>query len=499
MAVARLLYICTVCAGVLGASFQEAFAAADECTADPTCDLSLRQLRGEPQVSSDGTSQRAFSASLLQAKVKGLKKRDACGASPQLHGDDLESLISTTKGVLLVAVPEMRCTQAALNALQGKGIPYTMKEFSGEFTYTKGGSSVWDWLHCKYPQDDQDGTTMHSYVFKDGAFLGQGFAAATVVESGRLGGGRAEGQSCEERFSEDADVVSKYMSNATNRVLLFGWINCPCVGIAQSRFAADSVCYVGRQWANPGSSLMAYLQCKESDDTSHSFIYFRKSTAENSDWVFEGNGFAFEDKAMTSSELSAKVQASGAATSCKRANVKTNLYGTQLEECRVGNDDMGSWMDDGTCSEQTGGIHQICIESLPADFSSETHQTAWSKERAGQRHCVCVGAWSLYMTDAEKHKEGAQNIMPHCRSIPETVLTAEYLGHWKDWNGYPASVLNGIGELVERCLGQAQTDKDKCGLKARFKKLQASKEAAGLKNANELKSLTSSLDALSCQ
>jgi len=269
-------------------------------------------------------------------------------------------------------------------------------------------------------------------------------------------------------------------------------------GIAQSRFAAASLCYEGRQWAEPNSQLMAYLQCTENDDQSHSFIYFRESKDPSSKWVFAGNGFAFQDSGMSENSLGAKIQAAGARTSCKQASVKVNLYGAQLEECRVGNDFAGSWKDDGTCSEQTGGVHQICIESLPADFSSETHQSPWSKEREGMRHCVCVGAWSLYMTDAQKHQAGADHIMPHCRSIPETVLTTRYLGHWKAWNGYPASVVHGIKELVTRCLGQAGKEEFKCGLKTRFEKLLASQEAVELKNATELQKVTSDLSALSC-
>jgi len=444
--------------------------------------------------------------SLMQAKVSLPQKRmlqftrqhGDCGASPQLDGgEDLRGVIANSSGVLLIAMRNMRCTEAVLTALGAKGIAYTLKEFKGEFAYTKGESSIWDWLHCKYPDDSQGGTTMHSYVFNDGEFVGQGFAAASLVESGRLAGSGTAGQSCEERFPQEAQVVNNYMSNTTTHVLLFGWISCPCVGIAQARFAELSLCYEGRQWADPNSRLMAYFQCRENDSQSHSFIYFR-STSADSGWSFAGNGFAFEESAMSSDVLSAKIQAASAPTTCKHANVKTNLYGTQLEECRVGDDESGSWMDDGTCSEQTGGIHQICIEALPADFSTATHQPPWSKERAGKRHCVCVGAWSLYMTDADKHEDGAQKMMPHCRSIPETVLTVEYLGHWKDWNGYPASVLKGIKELVSRCFEQAESNELKCGLKTRFTKLQAAPEAEGLKNAKELKTLSDSFSALSC-
>lgn len=528
MASAMALALAVAVAAAVGPGFKEALASDDSCQPDASvdgkggsCDLSLRQLRRE-QLAACKAAARSGAISLMQvshtlpspalvsehqkANVEGPSTQHAvladtgrtggdCGNEPELDGQDLETLISGTQGVLLIAMPQMRCTQAALAALQTKGLKYTLKEFQGDFSYAPGASDVWDWLHCKFPDDKQGGTVMHSYVFSDGAFIGQGFAAADKVTSGDLGG---QTQSCEKRFPQDAEVVKGYMGNTSNRVLLFGWISCPCVGIAQARFAASSLCYEGRQWANPSSGLMAYLQCKENDPQSHSFIYFRESTDADSDWTFVGNGFALEDSAMSEDSLNSKISAAGAATTCKRPSVKNNLYGTQLEECRVGNDNSGSWMDDGTCSEQTGGIHQICIESLPADFSSETHQSPWSEERKGKRHCVCVGAWSLYMTDADKHKEGAESIMPHCKSIPETVLSTDYLGHWRDWNGYPASVLHGIRELVSRCLEQADDTDLKCGLKERFEKLQASTEAKELKDAKELQTLADSFHAVSC-
>merc|ERR1712187_1003060 len=189
-------------------------------------------------------------------------------------------------------------------------------------------------------------------------------------------------------------------------------------------------------------------------------------------WDFIGNGFLFDEKVMSDEKFQGLVTNSAVATNCHHANVKVNLFGTPLEECRANPADMsGSWQDDGTCSEQGGGIHEICIESLPADFSSETHQSAWSEERANQRHCVCVGAWSLYMTDAVKHPDQAAAIMPHCEAIPETALTTRYLQNWKDWNGYPADVVEGVGKLIEKCLSQVADPKLQCGLRRRFEAL----------------------------
>jgi len=387
-----------------------------------------------------------------------------------LEGAPLDRLLQTTSGVLIVANPGMRCTQAAISALQRQGMAYTLKKFEAPFQYTQGASDVWDWLHCSYPDDrTSSGMIMHSYVFSSGRFEGQGFAAAEKVQQGLLSG--PSGQSCEDKFPSQAEVLQQFQADPSNKVLLFGWLSCPCTSMAQTRFAADSVCYKGRTWANPNSDLMAYLQCKESSSQDHSFVYFRNSQGS---WDFIGNGFLFDGAAMSEEHFTSLVANAGAAKSCHHANVKVNVFGTPLEECRTDPSDMmGSWQDDGTCSEQIGGIHEICIESLPGDFSSETHQSAWSEERAGHRHCVCVGAWSLYMTDAAKHPENAAEIMPHCKAIPETALTARYLHNWKDWNGFPANIVTGVGKLVDRCLSQVSELKLQCGLRRRFEALRA--------------------------
>lgn len=440
---------------------------------------------------SDATSltERAF----LQMK----RRNAACPSSPQLDGQSLKLLIAELEGVLVVAIPKMRCTEAVKAALNAKGVSFKLMTFDGPFQYTQGQSKVWDWLHCTYPDDKSGGNVMHSYVFLGDKFLGNGFVAADKVANGELDAqlGSDLAKPCEERFASQAKVIKQYMADAKNKVLVFGWIGCPCMGIVKGRLNEKNICYEGRHWADPSSPLMAYLQCREKDTESHSFIYFRSGNS----WNFAGNGFKFDKNAMSDEQLMEKVEGAGASTDCRHATVKVNVFGTDLEECQVGDDMSGSWMDDGTCSEEWGGIHQVCIEALPADFSSETHQSPWSKQRKGMRHCVCVGAWSLYMTDAAKHAEGARSIMPHCKAIPETTLTTDYLGHWRDWNGYPASVLHGVKELVSRCLQQAKSDKLKCGLKERFDKLRNSPEAKELKSSNELSELVKAMSDLSCE
>jgi len=425
-----------------------------------------------------------------------MKRNAACPDSPTLDGHNLKSLIANHKGVLVIAIPNMRCTEAVKAAFNAKGASFKLLSFEGPFQYHGDASKVWHWLHCAYLDDRSGGNIMHSYVFLDSKFLGNGFVAAQRVANGELDGqlGSDLSKPCEERFAKPANVIQQYMANQQNKVLVFGWMGCECTGIVKARLNEKNICYGGRQWFDPASKLMTYFQCREKDQASHSFVYFRSGNS----WNFSGNGFKFDRKYMSDNQLMEKVRGAAADTNCKHATVRVNVFGTDLQECRVGDDYAGSWMDDGTCSEEWGGIHQICIEALPADFSSETHQSPWSQQRKGMRHCVCVGAWSLYMTDALKHADGAKSIMPHCEAIPETTLTTDYLSHWRVWNSYPASVLHGVKELVSRCLQQASSMKLKCGLKERFDKLRNSAEAPELKNSPELSGLVKDMSGLSC-
>ncbi|CAE8642331.1 unnamed protein product [Polarella glacialis] len=461
---------------------------------------SVAAPKAPPSVTADRLAADTLSLAQVSARVS-----DACGMPPKL--DDEQSVLSVIQnsgdGVVIIANPQMRCTKAVEAALTSKGAQYSLHSFATSFQYQSGQSAVWDWLHCTYPDDriEGNGMIMHSYVFVQGKFIGDGFAAAQKIESGQvqlvgLAGGvphQPPAKSCDSAHPHEAATLHHFMGDVKSKVLLFGWLACPCTGYAQGRFAADGICYEGRTWADPDAKLMKYLQCREGNE-DHSFVY----TRQGSSWKFDGNGFLFQDSAMPKHQFDLLMASAGAKTSCQHASISRNLYGTPLEECRVGDDMSGSWQDDGTCSEQVGGVHEICIESLPADFSTETHQSSpWSEARAGKRHCVCVGAWSLYMTDAAKHPEQAADIMPHCKAIPETALTKRYLSNWKDWNGYSASVVHGVGELVKRCIRQAGTDSGlQCGLKQHFTALQ--QEVVELKGAAALQSLEAELAQISC-
>jgi len=274
---------------------------------------------------------------------------------------------------------------------------------------------------------------------------------------------------------EDAErskvIVDNYLDGSYPAVL-FGWTMCSCVATAQERFADKGLCVEQRLWSAP-EPLLTYLQCLSGDSSSHSFIYFRQ---QDGSMKLVGNGFKFDKQAMSDAALEDLISTADAETDCgSEAIERVNVYGTTLEECKVGNDDRGSWEDDGTCTEAVGNVHQICLESIPADFSSETNQDNWSEGRHGARHCVCIGAWSLYMT-----KEETNPVMPHCRAIPASALSPTYIANWKTWyvsgRTYPSDVKVGIGKLVEKCLLDDEaaniSNSEKCGLKSKFEALQ---------------------------
>lgn len=132
-----------------------------------------------------------------------------------------------------------------------------------------------------------------------------------------------------------------------------------------------------------------------------------------------------------------------------------NVYGDPLKPCRrIDDDDRGSWDDTGRCSEMGGGVHQICMR-MPADFSSQTGQSGWSRSRAHTTHCACLGAWALYVA------KGSEAELD-CEAIPEDALSTRYIEKWSVWNGHelPNQIESGVDELARQCV-QKQPDETK--------------------------------------
>ena len=144
-----------------------------------------------------------------------------------------------------------------------------------------------------------------------------------------------------------------------------------------------------------------------------------------------------------------------------------NIYGEPLKKCqKQDKDDRGSWDNEGYCSEEGGGVHQICFDVThdTKDFSNETGQSDWSKERVYKNHCMCLGAWALYKA---KNKGSDEELI--CESIPEMSLNDSYVGNWNTWNGNELDdqIVDGVNSLMEQCYEKGN-DKQKRYLKNKY-------------------------------
>jgi uncharacterized protein (DUF2237 family) len=133
-----------------------------------------------------------------------------------------------------------------------------------------------------------------------------------------------------------------------------------------------------------------------------------------------------------------------------------NIYGEPLQPCKTSNEP-GSWDNEGYCSEMGGGVHQICMHVTEehSDFSTETHQSDWSKDRVGNNHCMCLGAWALYKA---KGKGDGEELV--CNSITDMSLDPSYVSNWNTWNGYEHlkkdgkpndQIIDGVDSMVQQC------------------------------------------------
>ncbi|CAD7961195.1 unnamed protein product [Amoebophrya sp. A120] len=175
-----------------------------------------------------------------------------------------------------------------------------------------------------------------------------------------------------------------------------------------------------------------------------------------------------------------------------------SVLGGSCESCGDTQQGQGSWDNQFRCSEQGGGVHQICYRNIRnSGLSAKTGQPNWSDDRCEDcNHCVCLGAWALYVAkggrrlsrSAEKWRELRDKDfepmdvasktpplkrlllskkMPHnmlkCTAIPETALQYRYVNNWNTWNGHelPNQVIDGVEELVAQCLEQSSTANQK--------------------------------------
>lgn len=133
-----------------------------------------------------------------------------------------------------------------------------------------------------------------------------------------------------------------------------------------------------------------------------------------------------------------------------------NIYGEPLKKCQKYSDDQrGSWDNEGYCSERGGGVHQICfdVRNESQNFSKNTGQSDWSKERVGKNHCMCLGAWSLYKAKQNNNIIDDTDNELNCEAIPEISLSEGYIGNWNTWNGNELDdqIVDGVNSLMEQC------------------------------------------------
>ena len=101
--------------------------------------------------------------------------------------------------------------------------------------------------------------------------------------------------SCTSRLSGGMFSMSQITDMITaNKVMLFGWSQCPCTGIATSRFEATGVCYQRETWDAPSEPFMTFMACLYGSQ-HHSFIFIGER--------FVDNGFRFANNAMGQPEL----------------------------------------------------------------------------------------------------------------------------------------------------------------------------------------------------
>tara|TARA_Y100000996_G_C22545595_1_gene651673 strand:- start:217 stop:1392 length:1176 start_codon:yes stop_codon:yes gene_type:complete len=150
-------------------------------------------------------------------------------------------------------------------------------------------------------------------------------------------------------------------------------------------------------------------------------------------------------------------------------DILNNIYDKPLQSCKTGTSP-GSWDSDGYCSETSGGLHQICfnVTDNRSDFSLETGQTDWSKQRVGNNHCMCLGAWALYK--AKRKGDGNELV---CNSIPDYALSPRYIDNWNTWNGNEINdqIIDGVDSLVQQCYVKQKDPKLKQNLKDKYNNL----------------------------
>lgn len=167
-----------------------------------------------------------------------------------------------------------------------------------------------------------------------------------------------------------------------------------------------------------------------------------------------------------------------------------NIFGSNLKPCRRPTnreDQRGSWDPTGFCSDRGAadpGVHQICfsIRDDTDNFSAATFQSDWSTERKDKRHCMCLGAYSLYKQRQKREEIPTTDNELTCNAIPESALSEKYVRNWAKWNGHEKkyelseTYTHALDELCSQCDEQAASGEERehlkrlCGEMRKFKR-----------------------------
>lgn len=294
------------------------------------------------------------------------------------------------------------------------------------------------------------------------------------------------------------------MSESSNRVLFYGWLACPCTAIAQARFAKAKACFAEIVWEDPNAELMSYLQCVLNKPNDHSFVYFRKREDEASEgsaeagaedgtrWSFAGNGFQMAPKDLSDRALEAHLAEAQVARTCQHASVLTNVYGTPVEPCGDEEGPVNFASRDGSCIEQMGYVHQVCVERLPKSFLGHTKDPTGIGSPRGHR-CVGIGPFAAYA-----QARVAANLTLRCRALPETIVSPGASARWHRWAGAPLHPGPGLAWLAQSCLDQAAGEDHRCAFRARLLLFLEAAHGRQWANAPGLSPLQDILGNVSC-
>jgi len=306
----------------------------------------------------------------------------------------IHSLI-TSKPVLLVGIPHMRCTMAATERLESKGACFHWEEMS-----SSPEDEVWKYMQCLHPHEIVGGMQMHSYVYIGGDFLGNGFVlsaggAPTALTDAALDAklqAASADLACRRDCTSLASRAELQQLEEMRRapLALLGWTSCPCTNIARQRFEGVGACYVQVVWPEPTAPLYKYLQCVHGAH-HHSFVFVGGK--------FAGDGFAFDEGRMAQPAFESALAGAGARRTCQRKG-DASLLDAPLKPCTQSNDGSTTgWTRTGSCNwdPSDSGYHEVCVtmsdEFLRASARHDGNDLS-SVVQAGGHWCICAWAWA---------------------------------------------------------------------------------------------------------